>query len=87
MRIRQEFFLSYDDEICVMRREPDGSVREVAPLSPSAAMAWEGIERGASRETIVGAVLDEFDGADRDAVARDLDLLMEQLVALGFAEA
>lgn len=87
MRIKPEYFISYDeDEICVMRREPDGSAREVSPLTLSAAMAWEGIEHGASRETIIDAVANEFDGADRDAVARDLDALIAQLIALGYAE-
>jgi hypothetical protein len=49
-------------------------------------MAWEGIERGVSRETIVASIVGEFDGANEALVAQDLDALMAQLVALGYAE-
>lgn len=87
MRIKPEYSICFDeDDICIVRRCPDGTEEFVSPLTASAAMAWEGVERGMSREAIVDAVATEFDGADRDAVGRDLDELLAQLIALGFAE-
>ena len=87
MKIKPEFSVRFDeDDICIVRTRPDGTEEFVSPLSASAAMAWEGVERGMSREAIVDAVTGEFDGADRAAVERDLDALLSQLLALGFAE-
>ena len=87
MRIKPEFSVRFDeDDICIVRLCPDGTEEFVSPLSASAAMAWEGIERGLSRETLIEMVANEFDGADRETVAADLDALRAQLIALGFAE-
>ena len=87
MRIKPEFSVRFDeDDICVVRERPDGTEEYVAPLSASAAMAWEGFQRGMSREAIVDAVANEFGGADRAQVAADLDALAAQLIALGYAE-
>lgn len=49
-------------------------------------MAWEGLERGIAFDTLVDAIVTEFDGAAKEAVAADLKALMAQLVALGYAE-
>jgi hypothetical protein len=87
MKIKKEYSLRYElDDIVIVKREPDGTEREVSPLSQSAAMAWEGIEKGVSREAIIQGIAQEFDGADEAVVAQDLDALMAQLVALGYAE-
>ena len=87
MRIKPEFSVRFDeDDICVVRERPDGTEEYVSPLSASAAMAWEGFQRGMSREAIVDAVANEFGGADRAQVAADLDALAAQLIALGYAE-
>lgn len=87
MKIKPEFSVRFDeDDICIVRVRPDGTEEYVAPLSASAAMAWEGIERGFDREALIDVVANEFDGADRETVAADLDALTAQLIALGFAE-
>ena len=87
MTIRPEFYIDYSEgDISVMRREPDGTERVVSPISASAAMAWDGFARGMSREALIDAIVNEFSGADRETVARDLDALAAQLVALGYAE-
>ena len=87
MKIKPEYTVRFEEgDVCVVRLRPDGREEYVAPLTDSAAMAWEGLARGASRETIVDAVANEFEGASRDAVARDLDAFFAQLLALGFAE-
>lgn len=87
MKIKPEFSVRFDeDDICIVRVMPDGTEEFVSPLSASAAMAWEGIERGMDREAIAEAVATEFDGADRATVERDLDALLAQLLALGYAE-
>ena len=87
MKIRPEYSIDYEsDDITIVRREPDGSWQEVSPLSPSAAMAWEGFQRGISREAIVDSIVDEFDGADRAVVEQELEALAARLIALGYAE-
>lgn len=87
MKIKPEFSVRYDeDDICIVRVNPDGTEEFVSTLSASAAMAWDGVEHGLTREAIIDAVAGEFDGADRDTVERDLDALLAQLLALGFAE-
>ncbi len=87
MKIKPEYTVRFDeDDICVVRLHPDGTEEFISPLSASAAMAWEGFQRGMSREAVIDAVANEFDGADPETVARDLDALAAQLIALGFAE-
>lgn len=87
MKIKPEFTVRFDeDDICIVRLRPDGTEEFVSPLSASAAMAWEAIERGLGRDAIIDMVANEFDGASRDLVAADLDALMTQLIALGYAE-
>ena len=87
MKIKPEYTVTFDEgDFSIVRRRPDGTEEFVSPLSASAAMAWEGVERGMSREAIVEAVATEFDGADKAMVERDLDALLVQLVALGYAE-
>ena len=48
-------------------------------------MAWDGIERGMDREALIDAVAAEF-SAPRSVVEPDLDALLAQLTALGYAE-
>lgn len=87
MKIKPEFSIDYEmDDITIVKREPDGSLRAVSPISASAAMAWEGFQRGMSRETIIESIVGEFDGASPELVERELDALAQQLVALGYAE-
>lgn len=87
MKIKPEFFLNFEeDDICIMRRRPDGTEEYISPLTASAAMAWEGIDRGLSREALIDTVTTEFGGASREIVAADLDALCAQLIALGYAE-
>ena len=87
MKIKPEFALQYDlDDITIVRKNADGSVTELSPISETAAMAWEGIERSIAFDALVDAIVTEFAGAAKDAVAADLKALMAQLVALGYAE-
>lgn len=87
MKIKKEFSLHYDlDDITVVQTAPDGTEREICPISETAAMAWEGIDRGIGREELIDAIMTEFAGADRATVARDLDALTAQLKALGYIE-
>lgn len=87
MKIKPEYSLEFElDEINIVRKEPDGTVTVVSPISETAAMAWEGIERNIAFDALVDAIVTEFAGATKDAVAADLKALMAQLVALGYAE-
>lgn len=87
MRIKPEFALQYElDDITIIRKEPGGSVTELSPISETAAMAWEGIERNIAFDALVDAIVTEFAGATKEGVAADLKALMAQLVALGYAE-
>lgn len=87
MKIKKEYSLHYDlDDITVVQTAPDGTEREICPISETAAMAWEGIERGLDRQTIIDAIVTEFYGADRATVDRDLDALTGQLRAMGCLE-
>lgn len=87
MKIKPEFSLQYElDDINIVRKEADGSFTTLSPISETAAMAWEGLERGIAFDVLVDAIVTEFDGAAKEAVAADLKALMAQLVALGYAE-
>lgn len=87
MKIKEEFALRYDlDGAYIVRRLPDGSEREASPLSETAAMAWECLVRGDSREAAVRAIAGEYEGTDPARISQDLDGLIEELIALGYAE-
>lgn len=87
MKIKPEYTVCFEEaEMYIVRRLPDGTHEYLAPLSASAAVAWAGFEYGLSREAIIDSVVNEFEGADRDTVAEELDALARQLVALGYAE-
>lgn len=73
------------DDIRIQKRE-DGEWRDLAPISETAAMVWEGIERGIERDRLIEAVVNEFDGADAATVGADMDTLIAQLEALGIVE-
>ena len=88
MKIKQEYSLQYDDDgtISIVQAMPDGTMKEICPISDTAAMAWEGLERGVPKPDLVAAITAEFDGADAVTVERDLDALIAQLTALGYIE-
>lgn len=87
MKIKPEFQLQYElDDITIVRKNADGTVTELSPISETAAMAWEGIERNIAFDDLVDAIVTEFAGATKEGVARDLQALMAQLVQLGYAE-
>ena len=88
MRIKKEYSLRYDDDgtISVVQTLPDGSEREICPISDTAAMAWEGIEKNLPRQMLVDAIVNEFAGADAAVVEQDLDALIAQLTQLGYIE-
>ena len=87
MRIKPEFALQYElDDIAIVRKNADGTVTELSPISETAAMAWEGIERNIAFDDLVDAIVTEFAGATKEAVAADLKALMGQLLQLGYAE-
>ena len=88
MKIKKEYSLRYDEDgfISVMQSLPDGTRREICPISETAAMAWEGLERGVAKKALIEAIAAEFDGADPAAVERDLDDLIAQLTELGYIE-
>ena len=87
MKIKPEYFLCYEEsEISIMRLREDGTEEFVSPLSASAAIAWDGFRYGLSREAIIDAVVAEFQGADPETVAEELEALAAQLIALGYAE-
>ena len=86
MRIKPQYFIDYDDvELSVMERLPEGGERIVSPISATAAMVWDGLERGMDREALIDAVATEF-SADYEQVSADLDALLARLLALGYAE-
>ena len=83
MTVHPDYRLQYDlDGICLERREGEDWVW-YCDVSDTAAMAWEGLEKRLPREQLIDRLCTEFDGADPDAVARDLDALTAQLTALG----
>ena len=87
MKIKSEYSLLYTmDDISIVRTEPDGTVREVSPISASAAMAWEGFENGLTAEAIVEAIVAEFTGVSEEFAAQELEDFSAQLIALGYAE-
>ena len=86
MKIKKEYTLLYDDQISIVQTMPDGTQREVAPISDTAAMAWEGIAKGVDRKRLVDAIVNEFSGADAATVERDLDGLIAQLRELVYIE-
>lgn len=87
MTINPDYRLDFDmDDIRIQKRQ-DGVWHDLAPISETAAMVWEGVERGLDRDAIVRAIVNEFDGADEATVAADMDALLAQLTALGIAEA
>ena len=88
MKIKPEYTVRfYEDDICIVRLRPDGEEDYICQISETAAMAWEGIEHGIERDELINAIVTEFSGASNETVAADLDALMSQLVALGYAEA
>ena len=87
MKIKPEYSLMYTmDDISIVRTEPDGTVREVSPISASAAMAWEGFQNGLSREAIIESIIYEFSGVSEELAAQELESFAAQLIALGYAE-
>ena len=87
MKIKPEYSLQFElDDIVIMRKNADGTETEIGPISETAAMAWEGIERNIPFDDLVDAIVTEFAGATKEAVSADLKALMTQLVALGYAE-
>ena len=87
MKIKPEYSLLYTmDDISIVRTEADGTVREVSPISASAAMAWEGFQNGLSREAIVESIVCEFSGVTEELAAQELEGFAAQLVELGYAE-
>ncbi len=88
MKIKPEYSLQFDmDSIDIVRTEPDGTVTVMAPISETAAMAWEGFVRNVPKKQLVDAIVNEFDGATAPQVEKDLEALAAQLIALGYAEA
>ena len=87
MKIKPEFSLEYElDNIYIVKTESDGTKRDICPITETAAMAWEGFERGIARSALITAIVEEFDGTDEVTVAADLETLEQQLLALGYAE-
>ena len=86
VKIKSQYYINYDeDDISIMERLTDGGARFVSPISATAAMAWDGIERGLGREALIDAVANEF-SVDPALVAADLDALLTRLLTLGYAE-
>lgn len=86
MRIKPQYHIDYyEDDISVVEHLPDGTERFVTSLSATAAMVWDGLERGMSREALLDAVSNEF-AVDPALVEKDMDALLRQLLALGYAE-
>ena len=87
MKIKPEYTLRFEEEgVSVVRVSPAGEVTPVSPISDTAAMAWEGFERGFSRPELAEAIVTEFGGVTREQVEQELDELAAQLIALGYAE-
>lgn len=86
MKINENYRLDYDmDDIHIQKREGD-AWHDLCSISETAAMVWEGIERGIARDKLIEAVMNEFDGADEATVGADMDGLIDQLSALGIVE-
>lgn len=87
MKLKPEYSVRYDeDDICIVRLTPAGGEEYVTTLTASAAMAVDAFQRGMTREAVIEAVMTEFNVPDRDRIAADLDVLVRQMIALGFAE-
>ena len=87
MKIRKEYFIKYDeDDILIMKHGPGGKDEVICPISMTAAMAWDGFDRGMSRESLIEAIVGEFDGASEEIVSIELDALASRLIELGYAE-
>lgn len=49
-------------------------------LNPSGTLLWEALREGATRDDLVGRLVDEY-GIDRPTAERDVDALLADLVA------
>lgn len=86
MKIKEQYVLRYDlDEIYIAEKTPEG-LRDICPISETAAMAWEGLERGMEKRELARRIADEFSGAEPEQVERDLEALTAQLLELGYLE-
>ncbi|MCD8321870.1 MAG: PqqD family protein [Oscillospiraceae bacterium] len=86
MKIKEQYVLRYDmDEIYIAEKTTEG-LRDICPISETAAMAWEGLERGMEKKELARRITDEFSGAELAQVEQDLDALIVQLAQLGYIE-
>jgi len=84
MKLNENYRLSYEmDDIFIEQKTPDGAWKTLCPIAATAAMAWEGLERGMAEDDLVRAIAQEFDGADESVVRADLGALTAQLIAMG----
>ena len=84
MKVNENYRLAYEmDDIFIETKTEGGEWKTLCPIAATAAMAWEGLERGMAKADLVAAICEEFDGADEATVSADLDALTEQLVKMG----
>ena len=84
MKVNENYRLAYEmDDIFIEQKDEGGAWKTLCPIAATAAMAWEGLERGMAKNDLVAAIVEEFDGADEAAVSADLDALTAQLIKMG----
>lgn len=84
MKFNENYRLYFElDDIFIQKKDETGRWQDYCPISETAAMAWEGLERGIAREALTEAICNEFSGAEKAHVAQDLEGLIAQLRQLG----
>lgn len=84
MKFNENYRLYYElDDIFIQKKDDNGRWQDYCPISETAAMAWEGLERNIERGALIEAICNEFAGANAEQVGRDLDGLMAQLRQMG----
>ena len=84
MKVNENYRLAYEpDDIFIEQKDEGGAWKTLCPIAATAAMAWEGLERGMAKADLVAAIVGEFDGADEATVAADLEALTAQLIKMG----
>lgn len=86
MKINKSYRLSYEMDIIYIQKNEAGTWTDLCPISDTAAMAWEGLERNLPTEELAEAICTEFAGSSKDQVLTDLAALTAQLKALGILE-
>ena len=84
MKFNENYRLYFElDDIFIQKKDETGRWQDYCPISETAAMAWEGLERNIEHKALVEAICNEFAGASADQVEKDLEGLTAQLRQMG----